>query len=1470
VRKRIRVVLAAVAGLFVVALLASLSWIYSGGFDRWLVGQVKRTLAEMHVRAEVGDAQLGFRAGTFAARDVALFVEGDTEPFFAAAALSARFDYTVLWQRHAELRELTLSRPHVVVRFDAGGNTSLGRIELPASPEGEGGRVSYGAAKVRIEDGEIVYGDENRRMAGAIDNLAVEIYPTSGFGEDLVRRLEVAFGESRLIFDGREMDGIAMRLGADLRRDGATIDTFSLETPAGTANLSGKVTDWTTLRYELEAGARLDVDRVAMLVDPASGYAGSARLDGTVAGDSEGYSFVGNLVADDLYVTGLRANAVRLGGDFSGHGSEFAFEGTLGAGNLSAAGVAVSGFDFDGRVTGDAERGAATLDGSATVARASAEGFDASGVRFRGTVDAKGDGVSGDGAATIGRVTGNGIDASDVRYEGSFGASSAGDVRIGGMSVRAVRVGDVRARVVAERGEVRVDGLVARMYEGTVTGSARMRLSGGGASSFSADFENIDIDKAAGVATPDAPRVNGLASGRIALTWPGSNVQAATGKITATVDGTLPAEQGAPLPLDGRVELTALPGRFRIDKADLRSGSSRMEVTGTVGWNRTADLRVVADAADASNLEALVAAANPLVARQIASNGVALGGAFRFEGTVTGPIVSPVVDGSIRIGDVAYQGMSLGAFSASVARTGGAFRLHDAHLAQPGGGDVAFAVDLPATASGALRVTARLDNVDLAPFVGADARLKGGRAYGEVDLRLLPAGPDVPPREGLAARIAVMGRLRGPIDLTIRHATLDGEPLDDVVVKAALGENAIELANLRLASARGTVDASGVFKDIADPGAFSYELAATMKDVDLALLRPSGRAGPAVSGRASGTISLAGRGDRPFTSLTADVTGRDVVVNGKAVTDPRLAIVTDKSVATASLAATVLGAPREISGRIDISNNLLPFEAEFELDDTEVMQYARLVSDVPDGVTARATGLVALKGNLAELVAGGTLMENASVDANLGKLSLSVAVEETGRVYEISNAGSVVVSSADGAIQIQQTKFAGEGTSLDIAGSLAFAEGGMSNLRLSGDVNLALLTSFTTEAFATGTATLQATVAGTAAAPRFTGFADVRDASLRVVDAPLTIYNGTGRILFTANQALIESFTAQSGGGSLAVGGGVLFAGLGPDRWRFEMEADQVNLSYPAGTRSVVDGDLVLFGDAQGQVLSGEVNLRRAEYTDDVDLNDLITIGRSGSITGGEALGAGPPSPIRLDLRVEARDSLVVRNNLADAVGSASLTLSGPLNNPIVDGRATVTRGTLQFRQGEYQVRRGVVRFPGRQGGDISFDMQAEADIKGYRVTVGFAGTLEKFYPTFSSDPALPQTQIVSLVLTGDLGDPNEAITSKSITQTGVSVAGSLIGEAVSRSVEKRTERLFGINRFQIDPVLAGGTDPSARLTVGRRINKNLSITYSTNINSTDEQVIQLEYRISDRFAFVAAREDDGSYGVDFRVRKRF
>jgi len=119
------------------------------------------------------------------------------------------------------------------------------------------------------------------------------------------------------------------------------------------------------------------------------------------------------------------------------------------------------------------------------------------------------------------------------------------------------------------------------------------------------------------------------------------------------------------------------------------------------------------------------------------------------------------------------------------------------------------------------------------------------------------------------------------------------------------------------------------------------------------------------------------------------------------------------------------------------------------------------------------------------------------------------------------------------------------------------------------------------------------------------------------------------------------------------------------------------------------------------------------------------------------------------------------------------------------------------------------------------------------------------------------------------------------LAQSGLGTAASLLTDAlISPPVSRATNKLFGLSRLEINPVIAGNSStPTARLTAVRRISKDLTVTYSRNIASDPNQVLSVEYRLSDRLSFVADYEEgslrnlstrNNNYSFEIRFRKRF
>ena len=76
---------------------------------------------------------------------------------------------------------------------------------------------------------------------------------------------------------------------------------------------------------------------------------------------------------------------------------------------------------------------------------------------------------------------------------------------------------------------------------------------------------------------------------------------------------------------------------------------------------------------------------------------------------------------------------------------------------------------------------------------------------------------------------------------------------------------------------------------------------------------------------------------------------------------------------------------------------------------------------------------------------------------------------------------------------------------------------------------------------------------------------------------------------------------------------------------------------------------------------------------------------------------------------------------------------------------------------------------------------------------------------------------------------------------------------------------------MRVDPFLVGAEgDPVARLTISEQITSDLEITYSQDLSSNTQQIIQIEYFLNGDTSFVASRDELGRLGLDIRLRKRF
>ena len=508
---------------------------------------------------------------------------------------------------------------------------------------------------------------------------------------------------------------------------------------------------------------------------------------------------------------------------------------------------------------------------------------------------------------------------------------------------------------------------------------------------------------------------------------------------------------------------------------------------------------------------------------------------------------------------------------------------------------------------------------------------------------------------------------------------------------------------------------------------------------------------------------------------------------------------------------------------------------------------------------ANADGDISVNGSLKQ-------PESIIVDANLSRLAMNYAN------VRLENTGPVHFRSTKNSLEIDPVTLKGAETNLQIAGSVQFAVRRNVGLRLNGALDLRLISGFEPNLDARGPAQINASFEGTLDRPRITGRVHIENASARAADFPTGLSAITGDVVFDAARLYFENMSAESGGGTLHLSGSVNYA-ESPLRYDVSVRTDRVRIRYPEGMSWLVGGSLRLTGTPVAGLLSGKVTIERVTLTQGIEVAGMLVSAKEG-ITSPTT---SSPYLRNLQFDVEAVSTPDARMEWPGAQlhADASLRVRGTWEHPILLGHIHILSGDLYFAGNRYRVSRGDLNFANPFRLDPVLNVEATTTIQQYEITLNFNGPASKLTLAYRSDPPLPANDIITLLA---LGQTSSEATARSggTSQSGTAGASAILSEAISSQLGGRVERLFGITRFRVDPGLAGvgstGSQQNAgsRVTVEQQIARNLTITYVSNVSSTQQQVIQVEYNVDRNVSIVGLRDQNGTFGIDIKIKKRF
>ncbi|REJ75922.1 MAG: hypothetical protein DWQ47_09835 [Acidobacteria bacterium] len=1064
------------------------------------------------------------------------------------------------------------------------------------------------------------------------------------------------------------------------------------------------------------------------------------------------------------------------------------------------------------------------------------------------------------------------------------------DLTLGGGLLGKVDLGSARASVVADSDQITLNDVAAEAMEGRLTGNAVIAMKDSFRSSVKADFIDVDIAKLIAVGTGNVVPLDGKTSGNADLSFAGTDFRRATGTFEASVEATAGNTERGFLPVSGDLKAQAEDGLVSFESAQLTSGKTDLSATGRLDLFETdSNLAMVVRSTDASEIERVIRIfeLSPQLQSQMDEFEGSFAGNFTFDGNLTGNVEEPTVIGKAYLESLIAGNRDLGTLSASFDIDPQMIEITDGLLQEAGGGRMAFSVKIPSYGQNNTEVTASLNEFNIGTLLTAvpirsvpdSLRDLNAKTSGELDLRGLP------------------NEMTGSARLEAGAGTLNGETFDSLRTRISFDGVLVNVEEFEARFAEGVLTGNGFYRT--DSGMFVAQAKGRAVPASrLMAFLPKDTAVPDTQGTFDIDLTAEGLAEEPSTyELDFAGSGEGIIVNGSPFGAVAFNGKTENRILSATLTTNAGGREQTINATADLSRPNVPFQAETVLNGAPLGPYIGIFrKPSPDDVTlgGTATGRVVFGGDLVSQDANGKdvfTTDNLNGTATLSEFQLVI-----GDTPLVAN-GPLDIRFDTNAVRVENARFSGGGSNLTVDGTKALSDSGVNNLAINGRIDLRVLNAISSDLFFGGIADAQVTLTGPNSTARLNGRATLERGSFStfVSSERISFTNLTGCVQFNTRQVIIgcddlssgsSQITGRLGGGGVALDGEmVLTDDLKLDMFRLDLQGQNVNVPFPAGFNTTGNANLVLTGrriDGQmTSLISGTILARRSVYSRDIDIADFISGRRDATLAKGSD---GPMffGETGLDVRILGRDALVVRNNLADLTASADLRVTGDVDNPQVSGRISANEGTIFFRDDRYDLQRGTLTFPPNTTIEPMIDLSAEADIQGYQVFVTLAGNLadaDSLRATLRSNPALPQADVVSLITTGSLSNTGSGIPT--YAQSGLNTAAEILtDEIINKPVTRATDKLFGLNRFTLDPIISGTRgNPTARLTVGRQINRNLLVTYSTNLSEDQNQVIALEYRVSNRLSFVAQYEQRSisnvtrqrnAFSFEIRLRKRF
>jgi hypothetical protein len=557
---------------------------------------------------------------------------------------------------------------------------------------------------------------------------------------------------------------------------------------------------------------------------------------------------------------------------------------------------------------------------------------------------------------------------------------------------------------------------------------------------------------------------------------------------------------------------------------------------------------------------------------------------------------------------------------------------------------------------------------------------------------------------------------------------------------------------------------------------------------------------------------------------------------------------------------------REVQGRLVLDGKSLEFqELRFNWNGGPVEGRGRY------DFAAReyALDLQAKSVDLSPLVSGlrGTMAFGLKGQGLLGRDAITGRVEIQNPGFDYFRAssldGDLTLNSSDGRLEAALKGGLGPGSNEFTADLTLPLGGGPYSLNLKGSFeNLDILLPWPgAKGRLNYLAEVRAGAPSSGGAPTITGAVDVQGPVLPLPGYPQALTDFSALALIANQTISLRSFQAKLGGGNVQGSGEIRLSGPSPIL-QLGLEGKDMILVPWERTRALADASLRLIKDPSRFVLEGDIFFKRLNWRREIGEPFALRTTAFYEHQPGSSLFEN----MHLDISLQSSDDAWLDNSLGRIRMRLSLKMTGTVDAPVIQGDIETVSGTVNFQGRTFNILSGKLSFFNPLAVEPYLDFKAETYVKDYRVTFSLSGLIDHLRPEYASSPPLPPEDVLALLATG------ESFKRTYIPDLSSQVSSaSLLAYQLSEEAQKRASRIFSLDRISIDPFIMGSSSELVpRLTLGKKISRNLSLYYSTNLTTQREEIVRVEWELGRSFSLVGNRDELGIISLDVKVRKRF